>query len=182
MEEYYTRWQRLAEVGAETHDEADFITSFGPATVLDAGCGMGRVAIELAKRGIAVVGVDLDDDLLGFARRSAPEISWMQCDLAEMKLETRFDVVAMPGNVMIFCRPEDRARVIKNAAAHLGTHGLLITGFSIERGAGSLQLNAYDSMCATAGLELVERWATWDRIAFAGGDYAVSVHGQHHVQ
>ncbi|PRC54475.1 SAM-dependent methyltransferase, partial [Mycobacterium sp. ITM-2017-0098] len=29
---------------------------------------------------------------------------------------------------------------------------------------------------AAAGLELVDRWATWDREPFNGGDYAVTVH------
>ena len=29
---------------------------------------------------------------------------------------------------------------------------------------------------AAAGLGAVHRWATWDRVPYAGGDYAVSVH------
>ena len=33
-----------------------------------------------------------------------------------MDLGRRFDVVAMPGNVMIFCRADDRAAIIRNAA------------------------------------------------------------------
>ena len=42
--------------------------------VLDAGCGTGRVAIELARRGIEVVGVDADPDMLERARRRAPQL------------------------------------------------------------------------------------------------------------
>src|SRR6478736_6081835 len=77
LDEYFTRWQRLESTGQSSHGEADFIEALGPRSVLDAGCGMGRVAIELDRRGIDVVGVDLDDDLLAFARRSQPDIRWV---------------------------------------------------------------------------------------------------------
>jgi 2-polyprenyl-3-methyl-5-hydroxy-6-metoxy-1,4-benzoquinol methylase len=50
--------------------------------VLDAGCGTGRIARELARRGLAVVGVDLDDVMLATARRKAPDIEWHTADLA----------------------------------------------------------------------------------------------------
>jgi 2-polyprenyl-3-methyl-5-hydroxy-6-metoxy-1,4-benzoquinol methylase len=72
LEEYYSRWTRLESLGQSPHGEADFIESLAPRSVLDAGCGMGRVAIELSRRGIDVVGVDLDDDLLDCARRARP--------------------------------------------------------------------------------------------------------------
>jgi hypothetical protein len=40
-----------------------------------------------------------------------------------------------------------------------------------------MTLERYDELCADAGLELSERFATWDRSPWrAGGDYAVSVH------
>lgn len=181
LHEYYTRWQRLEATGQSSHGEADFIESLRPATVLDAGCGMGRVAIELARRGIDVVGVDLDDDLLEFARRSAPSIRWVQSNLASMRLGRRFDVVAMPGNVMIFCRPSDRPAIIESAAAHLEQEGALVAGFDLQGGADALTLIEYDRLCADCLLELVERYSTWQADAYTGGRYAVSVH-RHRVR
>src|SRR5262245_37948055 len=70
--EYDARWERLAAAGGAVHGEADLIASLRPDAVLDAGCGTGRVAIELARRGIEVVGVDLDADMIEAARRKAP--------------------------------------------------------------------------------------------------------------
>ena len=61
-------------------------------------------------------------------------------------------------------------------AAHLEPGGLLVAGFSLERRDDALTLPEYDACCAAAGLELVERFATWDRDPYAGGDYALSVH------
>jgi SAM-dependent methyltransferase len=176
LDEYYSRWRRLEATGQSAHGEADFIESLRPRTVLDAGCGMGRVAIELARRGIDVVGVDLDDDLLAYARRSHPSIQWLLDDLATMDLGRCFDVVAMPGNVMIFCRPGDRAAIICNAAAHLEPDGLLVAGFQLGNSDEALGIEEYDRLCSATGLERVERWATWDREPYRGGAYAVSVH------
>jgi SAM-dependent methyltransferase len=176
LDEYYARWRRLDEAGQSPHGEADFIGSLQPASVLDAGCGMGRVAIELVRRGIDVVGVDLDDDLLEYARRSEPSIRWVHADLATVDLGRRFDVVAMPGNVMIFCRPSDRGRIICNASAHLEEDGFLVAGFELRRTAGAVTLDEYDLLCSACDLALVQRYSTWQGDDYREEPYAVSVH------
>jgi SAM-dependent methyltransferase len=176
LDEYYTRWRRLEATGKSPHGEADFIESLHPRSVLDAGCGMGRVAIELANRGLDVVGVDLDDELLEFARRSAPSIRWVHADLATLRLGRRFDAVAMPGNVMVFCRPEDRLSIIRMAAAHLQPGGYLVAGFDVEHHDEALSLDGYDGLCSACDLELVQRWSTWQGDSYRGESYAVSVH------
>ena len=55
---YDDRFDRLASAGVDVHGEAALVDSYGPGSVLDAGCGTGRVAIELSRRGHPVVGVD----------------------------------------------------------------------------------------------------------------------------
>src|SRR3954468_2971315 len=82
--EYQARFDTLAARGVDVHGEATFVRSFGPATVLDAGCGTGRVAIELARHGIEVVGVDVDRSMLDEARRRAPTLTWRQADLTAL--------------------------------------------------------------------------------------------------
>ena len=67
-DEYQRQFDALAASGMDVHGEADFVMRFAPATVLDAGCGSGRVAVELARRGCAVVGVDADASMLATAR------------------------------------------------------------------------------------------------------------------
>ncbi len=176
LEAYHQRFEEMEAEGRSTHGEADFIDGFRPTSVLDAGCGMGRVAIELHRRGYDVEGVDLDVDLLEYARRDAAHLSWHHADLAALSLERRFALVAMPGNVMLFCRVEDRCPIVACLTSHLEPDGLLVAGFSLHRRAGALTLAEYDACCTAAGLELVERYATWDRDPYAGGDYAVSVH------
>ncbi len=75
---YDERWEALAATGADVHGEADLVAALvgapGGLPVLDAGCGTGRVAIELARRGYDTVGVDVDADLLARAREKAPTL------------------------------------------------------------------------------------------------------------
>ena len=172
LDEYEARFGR-----PDSHGEADFVESLHPGSVLDAGCGTGRLAIELHKRGMRVVGVDLDEDLLSRAQQKAPEVRWALADLADMELARDFDIVVMAGNVMQFCRVEKRADVVHGCARHVKAGGALVSGFSLQIGdIEPLTLDAYDSMCESAGLALEQRWATWDKQPYTGGDYAVSVH------
>lgn len=171
---YDERFSEAEQAGGDVHGEAAFVATLSVASVLDAGCGTGRVAIELARRGLDVVGVDADAGMLGTAQQKAPGLTWQLADLAEVRLGGRFDCVVLAGNVMIFLAPGTEAAVVANLAGHLHQGGALVAGFQLN---GVLELAAYDGHCADAGLELSERWATWDRRPWlAGGDYAVSVH------
>lgn len=174
-EEYDARWERLAASGQDPHGEASFVAALGPASVLDAGCGTGRVAIELARRGIDVVGADLDLRLLAQARAKAPDLHWVRADLTSMRLARTFDAVVMAGNVMIFVEPGTEGAVVANLAEHLAPGGVLVSGFQL--GPGRLPIERYDALAAAADLVRVDRFATWDREPWtAGAAYAVSVH------
>jgi SAM-dependent methyltransferase len=181
-DDYDDRWRKLAAAGASIHGEADLVESLlrdSDATrVLDAGCGTGRVAIELAHRGFSVVGVDSDAAMLQTARAKAPELPWLHADLVEMDshIDSEFDVVVAAGNVMIFLAPGSERGVVDQLATRLAPDGLLVAGFQLNT--GRLTLDRYDDYAAAAGLELVHRWSTWDGKAFEGDDYAVSAHAR----
>jgi SAM-dependent methyltransferase len=141
--------------------------------VLDGGCGTGRVAIELANRGVEVVGADASASMLAVARDLAPHLTWVESDLADLDLGRTFDVVVMAGNVPLFTAPGTTASLVAGCARHVADDGVLVAGFSLGKG---YTLAAYDAECAAAGLELHERYATWGRQPFEDADYAVSVH------
>src|SRR5690348_13474767 len=115
-DEYDEPYERRAAAGENVHGEADFVMRLSPASVLDGGCGTGRVGRELARRGVNVVGVDLDDGMLSTARRKAPEIAWHCADLAAIDLARIFDVILLAGNVMIFLTPGSEGAVLANLA------------------------------------------------------------------
>lgn len=173
-EDYQRRFDDLAAQGQDVHGEANFVVGLSPATVLDAGCGTGRVAIELARRGVAVVGVDNDPSMLATARRRNPEVTWIEADLTQLALGQVFDVVVMAGNVPLFTPEGTQAALVAGCARHVAPGGALVAGFQLGRG---YELDAYDDSCDRSGLALESRCATWDRDPWPGdGSYAVSVH------
>jgi SAM-dependent methyltransferase len=169
---YQQRFDELAASGVDVHGEAAFVLAYSPSSVLDAGCGTGRVGAELARRGVSVVGADVDESMLATARRAMPSVEWVQSDLVLLDLGRTFDVVVMAGNVPLFTPPGTEAALVAGCARHVGR--LLVAGFQLGRG---YALEDYDAHCSAVGLRLAERFATWDRAPFVeGGDYAVSVH------
>lgn len=171
---YQARFDRLAGSGVDVHGEATFVRRFAPTCVLDAGCGSGRVAIELARHGVEVVGVDVDASMLAAAAERAPHLEWVRQDLTALDLGRTFDVVVMAGNVVLFTPPGTEGDLVAGVARHVAPGGLVVAGFSLDRGYGHRD---YDAHAAAAGLELVERFATWDGDPWVdGGAYAVSVH------
>lgn len=173
-DDYQARFDRLAAAGSDVHGEATFVRAYQPTSVLDAGCGTGRVAIELARHGIEVVGADVDPSMLATARRAAPGIPWIEADLTELDLGRTFDLVVMAGNVPLFTPPGTQAALVAGVARHVASGGRLIAGFSLDRG---YTADDYDAHAAAAGLTLAERFATWDRAPWVpGAAYAVSVH------
>ena len=177
---YDDRWRRMEERGEWVHGEADLVCWFEPGSVLDAGCGTGRVAIELDRRGINVVGVDIDQRMLDEARAKAPNVGWVLDDLADVEVtgpggaRRLFDLVVMAGNVMVFVEVGTEAAIVANMARHLAPGGRLVTGFRL--GLTPLTFADYDRFAAAAGLELEHRWTTWGREPYDGGSYAVTVH------
>ncbi len=182
-DDYDARFHTLAQAGEDVHGEAHFVASLGVASVLDAGCGTGRVAIELARRGIDAVGVDLDATMLAVAQRKAPHLPWYEGDIATIALtmpeaparRRLFDAIVLAGNVMIFLALGSEAAAVANLARHLAPGGALVAGFQLLP--DGLTLAYYDACAARVGLVLAERWATWERQPWSPeSDYAVSVH------
>ena len=151
-----------------------FISGLKPSSVLDAGCGTGRVAIELIRRGIDCVGVDLDREMLAAASQKAPTIDWVEADLKDFNLERTFDIAVLAGNVMIFVLSGSEELVINQVAHHLCAGGLVVAGFSLDT--GGISLEEYDALMNRLGLSAAGRWSTWQREPFTGGSYAVSAH------
>jgi trans-aconitate methyltransferase len=159
---YDQAFRELAAAGMDVHGEATYVSALVPrgSAVLDAGCGTGRVAVELARRGYDVVGVDSDDSMLAVARQNAPHLAWHLADLAHFESEPSYDLVVAAGNVMIFLEPGTGPEVVRRLAAVLRPGGLLVSGWRTDE----LAVQEYDRWARAAELEPVARHATWQAL------------------
>lgn len=182
---YAERFAALERSGADVHGEAGFCAGLVDpgASVLDAGCGTGRVAVELARRGFRCVGVDVSSSMLDVARTAAPELEWVLADLSGLDLGQTFDVVVAAGNVIPLLAAGTESATIDRLAAHVAPNGVLVCGFGLDAAHLPLDeppfaLAEYDAWCNAAGLRLLARYATWSGEPFdaARPEYAVSVH------
>jgi SAM-dependent methyltransferase len=96
--------------------------------LLDAGCGTGRYAAELARRGYLVQGVDLSAELLEVARRSTEgraSVSFAVGDIQRLPA-ARYDAILCRGVLNDFVDDEGRKAVLASFAQALRPGGVLI--------------------------------------------------------
>ena len=171
---YDEAFRELAALGADVHGEVAYVAALVPpgSRVLDAGCGTGRVAVELAGRGYDVVGADNDDSMLSVARRHAT-VRWVHADLATLDLGEQYDLVVAVGNVLVFLAEGSEPEVVRRLTAHVRPGGLLVSGWRTDR----LSPEVYDAWCAAAGLEPLARHSTWDGDPWQDdAEWCVAVH------
>ncbi|MBC7844332.1 MAG: methyltransferase domain-containing protein [Gemmatimonadaceae bacterium] len=94
---FFSSGERYVENVLETV-RTHLATSFVPASVLDFGCGVGRLALPLARQCSRVVGVDISQSMLAEARRNAVEsslsnVEFVQSDDLISKAVGEFDLV-----------------------------------------------------------------------------------------
>lgn len=175
LTKYDQRWEAMAARGENVHGEADAVTRLiekhvnvrGRALrVLDAGCGTGRLAVELARRGHAVTGVDLDPDMIDRARDKSSDVTWLVGDLSEGRFSDHrdpgFDVIVMAGNILNFCAPGTQTAIVRNLVDHLVVDGLLVCGWSQELRADAYLWADFARDARDAGARLAETWMNWD--------------------
>jgi len=100
--------------------------------ILDIGCGTGRHAIELTKRGYNVTGVDLSEDQIKRAREKAGEagltIEFQTQDARNLPFDGEFDLAIMlcEGGFSLMETDEMNFEILKNATKALTNKGKLI--------------------------------------------------------
>jgi 2-polyprenyl-3-methyl-5-hydroxy-6-metoxy-1,4-benzoquinol methylase len=186
--EYDKAWTEMAANGKDPHGEVAFIQrllfrhlevgSSTELTVLDAGCGTGRVAIELDHRGFTVEGTDIDEDMLGEAASKAPHLQWTKSNLADLDYGKVFDLIVLAGNVILFVDPEDQPRIATALGRHAKPGTLVVAGMQLTREDGRfVAVSQWDEWMTAAGFLLIERFSTWDDGEWnPTADYVVSVH------
>ncbi|KAF0238884.1 MAG: methyltransferase family [Prolixibacteraceae bacterium] len=119
-----------------TQGECDFIEkeiNFNKTfKILDVGCGTGRHAIELAKRGYHITGIDLSESQLAWAREKAKKenltIDFQLHDARNLPFQNEFDLAVMlcEGGFPLMETDEMNFEVLRNVTKSLKHHSKFI--------------------------------------------------------
>jgi SAM-dependent methyltransferase len=102
-------------------------------TILDMGCGTGGHALQMARRGFEVTGVDRSGPMLSVARTKAASLKidhipvFREGDARTLDLATKFDVVmSMFAVISYMTANEDLMGALNSARKHLNAGGLFV--------------------------------------------------------
>ena len=105
-----------------------------PGTILELGCGTGRVLLPLWTSGYKITGLDHDRSMLSYlltlAKKSNTQLpDIFQASFLNFRLNTLFDLILMPCNTFSTLSVPDQKRTLKNIERHLKPNGVFV--FSI---------------------------------------------------
>jgi SAM-dependent methyltransferase len=115
----------------------------GDRPVADVGCGPGRVAAFLARRGVRVVGFDLSPAMLAIARDAHPGIELRQGRLTDLPVPDGALAGAVCWYSIIHTPPEQLGAVWAELRRTLAAGGHLLVGFQAGAGAPVHRAEAY---------------------------------------
>lgn len=166
----------LGDSLAGTDQEVEFIEAAlnlsAHAAILDLYCGYGRHAIELAKHGYQVTGVDSTADFLNIAKQKALKlqvaIELIHCDMRKINFQHSFDAVISMFSAFGYFNDDENAAVIGRISCALKSQGLFLIDLLNREWMQKNNLNRYwrdpngESVLSTK-VEITEGMATMKR-------------------
>lgn len=125
-------WKAYSPVGTEQEVRfiCDVLKLEPNDQILDLYCGYGRHAIELAKHGFQVTGLDVNKDFLDIANQKAVEagvhVDFWQSDMRDMQYDERFDAIINMFVAFGYFSDAENSEVIKKIARALKMDGLFL--------------------------------------------------------
>ncbi len=119
------------EYGNFTQDFAIFSSYINSGQVLDLACGTGRLTIELARRGLKCMGIDINASMLSMAQAKSKalgfDILYLQEDMKKFQLEQKFDLITMAGNsFQALLNESDQSSCLACISLHLKKGGFFV--------------------------------------------------------
>ena len=95
--------------------------------VLDVGCGLGKVPVYLAKKGLNVIGIDVSPRLIKLAKKKSIKnkvnVQFKLTELGNFKVRKKFDAVMFAG---VLEHIEDEERLMREAKRLLKKNGKIV--------------------------------------------------------
>jgi ubiquinone/menaquinone biosynthesis C-methylase UbiE len=149
--------------------------------ILDAGCAYSKNTELLIKKGFKVIGIDLSEKLLKYARKSLPQVQFLQMDIRDLKFaDNAFDGIWCHA-VLLHLKKDDLRKTLKEFYRVLKEKGILYVSFKEGKGEKELvesftnkyprfysyqTINNVKSMLKEANFKLIEAYTVNERERF----------------
>lgn len=118
--------------GAPFKQFVDFFDNFNQKNcrVLDLGCGQGRDALFIARKGHSVFGVDLSEtgisQMLEDARKEGLNVDGMVADIVEFEPDGAYDVILLDRVLHMLKDSDERLAVLEKVSHHTKRGGFIL--------------------------------------------------------
>ena len=120
----------------------EYVQTAEVSSILDAGCGAGRMTGLLAAQGALVSGVDLSPAMIAIARRKHPDLAFDVADLSQLPAEDDQFGGVFAWYSIIHTAPAELPRLFAEFFRVLASGGFLLLGFQVGEGQRHMA-NAY---------------------------------------
>jgi SAM-dependent methyltransferase len=133
-------------------------------SVLEPGCGSGRIVEALARQGVEAVGIDRSAHMVEVARnrlRGLESAGVVLADMTDFSLDRVFDGAVCPINTLLHLAPSDCARHLEAMARHLRPDARYLVQLALydpEAEAGRLKASRWEISRGDTALKVT--WAT----------------------
>lgn len=105
-------------------------------SVLELGCGTGRLTIPLARHGIDITGLDIVPEMLNRAQSKAgdQQIPWVEGDVRDFHLGRKFNLICAPGCVFEhLLNHKDQKVMLACVRKHLTSEGIFVIAVRVPQ-------------------------------------------------
>ena len=95
--------------------------------ILDVGCGPGQASKRFAEKGHKVLGIDLSEGMINFARKEIPKAKFLVMDIENITLKEKFDAI-WAAFILVHIPKSKHRKIIQKLKGLLKPNGILFLG------------------------------------------------------
>lgn len=185
MSRIYTEDAELYDIAFDwdLSEEAAWLAPRLGRSVLEPGCGSGRMLAALAAHGLEPVGIDTSEEMLALARARGCEV--VHADMTDFDLGRRFDGAVSVVSTVGILGPEGLASHLESMARHLEPGGRYLVQQGVFATEGERWRSEWEAERGDTKLhivwEAIDRDRSRSRVEIVAGPRAGEIVEEEHV-
>lgn len=127
--EFYTKI--INSFSADFNLYKSIVETLKPQSVLELGCGSGRLFQLFINKIPEIYGIDISVEMLKKGSENYPNVNFINADIVNFQLNKKFDLIIISNGLLKhFENPQARFETLQNAVNHLSDTGILLIDHS----------------------------------------------------